>query len=215
MANAGSHAGVSEQYGHDALLYIQSHDAHAKPTPVQALLASYPRFGSDLTAAHVAKLEERQIEVQGRTLDMQLHALYIFASDLLSGHRSVMLKSAGDFFHINLVRVHTTINRLEAMLAAVRCYLERRLLAAHCNFIGKHQLLKDMVAMLESWLCILQESQHTQLVVSQLSCHPMLPSRRSKLQGIGRCRRSSQSTFAVVQLLSMPCSLRTVSALMR
>ena len=98
-AKAGSHAGVSQQNGHDALLYIQSHDAHAKPTPVQALLASYPRFGSDLTAAHLAKLEERQVEVQGRALDMQLHALYICASHLLSGKVSATLKSAGDFMH--------------------------------------------------------------------------------------------------------------------
>ena len=99
IANAGSHAGVSHQHGHDALLYIQSHDAHAKPTPVHALLASYPRFGSDLTAAHVAKLEERQVEVQRLALDMQLHALYICAENLLSGQLSATLKSAGDFMH--------------------------------------------------------------------------------------------------------------------
>ena len=97
IAKAGSHAGVSRQYGHNALLYIQSHDA--KPTPVQALLASYPRFGSDLTAAHIAKLEKRQIEVQGFTLDIQLHALYECASNLLSGKVSATLKSAGDFMH--------------------------------------------------------------------------------------------------------------------
>ena len=99
IANAGSHAGVAHQHGHDALLYIQRHDAHAKPTPVQALLASYPRFGSDLTAAHVAKLEARQIEVQGFTLDIQLHALYKCASNLLSGKVSATLRSAGDFMH--------------------------------------------------------------------------------------------------------------------
>ena len=99
IANAGSHAGVAHQYGHDALLYIQKHDAHVKPTPVQALLASYPRFGSDLTAAHIAKLKERQIAVQGRTLDMQLHALYYCAAGLLSGKVSATLKSAGDFMH--------------------------------------------------------------------------------------------------------------------
>ena len=76
IANGVSVAGVPYQRGHDALLYIQKHDEHPKPTPVQALLASYPRFGDNLTAAQVAKLEERQVEVQGRSLDMQLHALY-------------------------------------------------------------------------------------------------------------------------------------------
>ena len=118
IANAVSAAGVAYQCGHDALLYIQSHDAHAKPTPVQALLASYPRFGDNLTAAQVAKLEERQVEVQGRALDMQLHALYKCATHLLSGKMSASLKSAGESIHMNLVKVHTAFHESEATCAA-------------------------------------------------------------------------------------------------
>jgi hypothetical protein len=37
--------------------------------------------------------------VQGRSLDMQLHALYTCASHLLSGTVSATLKSAGEFMH--------------------------------------------------------------------------------------------------------------------
>ena len=115
IANAGSHAGVAHQYGHDALLYIQRHDARAKPTPVQALLASYPRFGDHLTAAQIAKLEDRQVAVQGRSLDMQLHALYTCADNLLSGNLSASLKSTGEFIHMNLVKGHTAVRNSEAI----------------------------------------------------------------------------------------------------
>ena len=115
IANAVNAAGVAYQRGRDALLYIQKHDEHAKPTPVQALLASYPRFGDNLTAAQIAKLEERQVEVQGRSLDMQLHALYQCANHLLSGTLSASLKSAGEFIHMNLVKVHTAVHNSEAI----------------------------------------------------------------------------------------------------
>ena len=54
-----------------------------------------------------------------------------------------------------------------------------------------------------SWWC---------LVVAK---HNIILLRNSVVQGSARCRRSSQSSFAAAQLLSMPCSLRTVSALMR
>ena len=118
IANAVSAAGVSRRHGCDALFYIQKLDAHAKPTPVQALLASYPRFGDNLTAAQIAKLEERQVEVQGRALEMQLHALYQCADSLLSGNVSASLKSAGEFIHMNLVKVHTTFHESEATCAA-------------------------------------------------------------------------------------------------
>ena len=115
IANAVSAAGVSIRCGHDALLYIQKHDEHAKPAPVQALLASYPRFGDNLTAAQIAKLEERQVEVQGRSLDMQLHALYQCAANLLSRKMSASLKRAGEIIHMNLVKVHTAVHKSEAI----------------------------------------------------------------------------------------------------
>ena len=118
IADAVSAAGVARCYGHDALLYIQKHDEHAKPTPVQALLASYPRFGDNLTAAQIAKLEERQVEVQGRALDIQLHTLYQCADSLLSGKLSVSLKSAGEFVHMNLIKVQTAFHISEAICAA-------------------------------------------------------------------------------------------------
>jgi hypothetical protein len=118
IANGVSVAGVPYQRGHDALLYIQKHDEHPKPTPVQALLASYPRFGDNLTAAQIAKLEERQVEVQGRSLDMQLHALYQCAKNLLRKKMSASLKRAGEFIHMNLVKVHTAFHESEATCAA-------------------------------------------------------------------------------------------------
>ena len=114
-----SAAGVAYQHGHDALLYIQEHDEHAKPTPVQALLASYPRFGDNFTAAQIAKLEERQVEVQGRALDMQLHALYFCAENLLSGKLSASLKSAGEGIHMSWVRSLAKLGSSEALCAAL------------------------------------------------------------------------------------------------
>ena len=213
IANAVSAAGVAQQYGHDALLYIQSHDAHAKPTPVQALLASYPRFGSDLTAAHVAKLEERQIEVQGFTLDIQLHALYICASHLLSGYRSATLKSAGDFIHIYDAFNAYSFDSSKPICAAESLGLQRHLLAAPCLLVHEHRLLKrtckgECVPVLnslnaQSWWCLVMAKHHIILL------------RNTVVQGSARCRRSSQSRFAAAQLLSMPCSLHTMSALMR
>ena len=85
---------------------------------MQALLASYPRFSDSLTAAQIAKLEERQVEVQGRALDMQLHTLYFCAQNLLSGKLSASLKSAGEFILMNLGKVHVAVHKSEATYAA-------------------------------------------------------------------------------------------------
>ena len=136
IANAVNAAGVSSRHGHDAMLYIQKHDEHAKPTPVQALLASYPRFRDNLTAAQIAKLEQRQVEVQGRLLDMQLHALYHCAENLLSGHLSALLKSAGEFLYMFWSKciLHSTNRKLHVQQSAYGC----------SNFCLQHTAISSM-----------------------------------------------------------------------
>ena len=130
-------AGTAVPCGHDALVYIEKQPQHRKPTPVQALLACYPRFGSNLSAAQVAKLEEKQREVKHCDLDMQLHRLYKAAHNLANGTLSAELKVKSAPLQLRVLPQKVCIRQLLPFdTIGKRSYAA--LCAAHQRFCSDH-----------------------------------------------------------------------------